>query len=227
MTNQKTRIFIAEDFPLVIDAIRSKIENSSDEFEFVGYAKDGIETLEKIEKTQVDILILDIGMPKMNGLEVMQHLTKIQSKIKVLVLTMYDDFNHIREMLHAGAKGYILKNTSGQYVIEALCKIRDGEEYLQNEVAQVGAKISLMRGSSTNPQITIKEILKLITPVEAELLRLLAEDFSAKEIAEITCVSSKTVETRKKNLMKKVQAKSEKGLVRFGVENGFTQKNSK
>jgi DNA-binding NarL/FixJ family response regulator len=224
MNNQKTRIFIAEDYPLVIDAIRSKIENASDEFEFVGYAKDGIETLESLKKTPVDILILDIGMPKMNGLEVMQHLTKTQSKIKVLVLTMYDDFSHIREMLQAGANGYILKNTSGQFVIEALCKIRDGEEYLQNEVAQVGAKISLMPNLSSNPQNTIKEILKLITPVEAELLKLLVEDYSAKEIADKTSVSIKTVETRKKNLMKKVQAKSEKGLVRFGVENGFVDK---
>lgn len=224
MNNQKTRIFIAEDYPLVIDAIRSKIENASDEFEFVGYAKDGVETLEILEKTPVDILILDIGMPKMNGLEVMQHLTKTQSKIKVLVLTMYDDFNHIREMLQAGANGYILKNTSGQYVIDALRKIRDGEEYLQNEVAQVGAKISLMPSSSSNPQITIKEIVKSITHFEAEILRLLAEDYSAKEIAEKTFVSIKTVETRKKNLMIKVQAKSEKGLVRFGVENGFVDK---
>jgi DNA-binding NarL/FixJ family response regulator len=224
MTNQKTRIFIAEDYPLFIDAIRTKINQEPDEFEFVGYAKDGVETLEILEKTPVDILILDIGMPKMNGLEVMQHLTKTQSKIKVLVLTMYDDFNHIREMLQAGANGYILKNTSGQYVIDALRKIRDGEEYLQNEVAQVGAKISLMPSSSSNPQITIKEIVKSITHFEAEILRLLAEDYSAKEIAEKTFVSIKTVETRKKNLMIKVQAKSEKGLVRFGVENGFVDK---
>lgn len=224
MNNQKTRIFIAEDYPLFIDAIRTKINQEPDEFEFVGYAKDGIETLEILGKTPVDILILDIGMPKMNGLEVMQHLTKTQSKIKVLVLTMYDDFNHIREMLQAGANGYILKNTSGQYVIDALRKIRDGEEYLQNEVAQVGAKISLMPSSSSNPQITIKEIVKSITHFEAEILRLLAEDYSAKEIAEKTFVSIKTVETRKKNLMIKVQAKSEKGLVRFGVENGFVDK---
>jgi DNA-binding NarL/FixJ family response regulator len=220
MKNTKTKIFIAEDYPLFIEAIKAKINLHSDEFDFVGYALNGKEAIEQVKQTEIDILILDISMPQMDGLEVLNYLTEKYPKIKVLVLTMYDDLKHIRQMLKAGANGYMLKNKSGQFVMEALRKIREGEDFLQNEVAQVGARV--LMSNSLNKSITDKEtILKSLRDYEVQLLELLTLGLIGKEIADRMCVSTKTIETYKKNLSKKIGVKNSLGLVRYAVENGF------
>ncbi|MCT4664223.1 MAG: response regulator transcription factor [Flavobacteriales bacterium] len=220
MKDSKTKIFIAEDYPLFIEALMSKLKIYSDEFECIGYALNGEDAIKKMENKTIDILILDIGMPKMNGLEVLKYISINFPEIKVLVLTMYDDLKHIREMLSAGAKGYILKNTIGKNVIEALRNLRDGRDYLQEEVAQVGAR-SLMKNHDEK-YVDIEYIKKSLRNDEVKLLQLLTLEFTAKELADRMCVSSKTIETYKKNLAKKLNVKGGLGLVRFAVENGFT-----
>lgn len=215
----RTKIFIVEDYPLFIDAIQVKLRAHSDDFQYVGCALNGKDALVQLETLKVDILILDIGIPEIDGLQVLKQVSKNHPNIKVLVLTMYDDFKHIREMLQAGAKGYMLKNKSGKYVIDALAKIRDGETYLQDEVAQVGAK-SLMKNYKDH-ETDIQLIVKSLKNYEVKLLELLTLELTAKELADEMCVSSKTIETYKKNLAKKVGAKSSLGLVRFAIENGF------
>lgn len=220
MTNQKTNVFISDDHQIVIDAIELQLSRVKDQFEVIGSATNGPDTLEKFKTFQVDILILDIGMPGMSGVEVLEKVKKTYPNVKVLVLTMFDDLKHIREMLKHGANGYIIKNKSAQYVTDALIKIRDGEDYFQNDVAQIA--IRGLKPETENDKRSNKEnILKSITDREAELLELLPQDLSAKEIAELLFISHRTVENRKKNLMKKIGAKSTAGLVRFAIENGF------
>ncbi len=220
MNNLKTNIFIADDHEIVINAIQFQLSQEQDIFKIVGTALNGKDALEKINSLDVDIIILDISMPKMDGIETLKSLKIKFPKIKVLVLTMYDDLKHIREMLKCGADGYLLKNKSAEYVIEALMKLRDGEDYFTNDVAQIA-----IRGFKPNAEealIPNKEgVIKSITDPEAEILELLPNDLSAKEIADILCISPRTVETRKKNLMKKIGAKSMAGLITFALENGF------
>jgi len=218
--NNKTNLFIADDHQIVIDAIKLQLSIVEDQFKIIGTALNGTETLSKIKKLSVDILILDIGMPKMNGLEVLKVIQKDHPNIKVLVLTMFDDLKHVREMIKNGAKGYILKNKSAQYVIDALVNIKNGEDYFPNDVAQIALR-GLIPKDDKNEHSNKEIILKSITERETELLEVLLLDLSAKEIAEILHISHRTVETRKKNLMKKTGAKSTVGLVRFAMENGY------
>ncbi len=219
----KTKIYIADDHQIVIDAIQTQIQVQSTEFEVVGYAHDGKQVLEALEKTEVDILILDISMPIMNGVEVLKVIHDNNSKIKVLVLTMKDDFKHIREMFKLGAKGYILKNKGAKYVIEALSKIRDGNIFIPEDVANITA-LDLIPNDEKNKKSDVEMIVKSIRDHEAELLGLLTLDLTAKEVADKMCKSTSTIETWKKNLMKKIGVKSAMGLVRFAVEHGFIMK---
>ena len=219
----KTKIYIADDHQIVIDAIQTQIQVQSTEFEVVGYAHDGKQVLEALEKTEVDILILDISMPIMNGVEVLKVIHDNNSKIKVLVLTMKDDFKHIRDMFKLGAKGYILKNKGAKYVIEALSKIRDGNIFIPEDVANITA-LDLIPNDEKNKKSDVEMIVKSIRDHEAELLGLLTLDLTAKEVADKMCKSTSTIETWKKNLMKKIGVKSAMGLVRFAVEHGFVMK---
>lgn len=216
----KTKIFIADDHQIVIDAIQTQIQSQSTEFEVVGSAQTGHATLKKIEEIVPDILILDISMPDLNGVEVLKIISDNYPRIKVLVFTMMDDFKHIREMYKLGAKGYILKNKGAKYVMQALSKIRDGEIFIPEDVARITA-LDLIPDEGKKLKTDMDLIIKSIRDHEAELLGLLTLDLTAKELADRMCKSTSTIETWKKNLMKKVGVKSAMGLVRFAVEHGF------
>ena len=216
----KTKIFIADDHQIVIDAIREHIDTHSSEFDVVGTANDGQEVLDKLEYTEVDILVLDISMPILSGLEVLRIVVDTYPDIKVLVLTMLDEFKYIRDMYKLGAKGYILKNKSTTYVIEALSNIRDGDIFIPEDIARITA-LDLIPDDTREEKSDLEMIVKSIRDHEAELLGLLTLDLTAKEVADRMHKSTSTIETWKKNLMKKVGAKSAMGLVRFAVENGF------
>ena len=223
MNNTKTKIFIADDHQIVIDAVQNQIQIQSDQFEFVGSALNGKIALEAFKTTSVDILILDISMPEMDGTELLKEIAITYPNIKVLVLTMNDDLKHIREMLKLGAKGYILKNKSTQYVIKALVDIRDGKEFIPNDVAQIAVR-DFIPNDDFKERSNKEAILKSIKDHEAELLGLLTIELSAKQIADRMCKSESAIESRKKNLMQKVGAKNVVGLVRFAIENGFSKK---
>ncbi len=216
----KTRLFIADDHKIVIDALVSQINAQSDEFELVGFAEDGKKTLNRLKELEVDILILDISMPIMDGIEVLDRVNEDYPNLKVLVLTMRDDLKHIQDMLRKGARGYILKNKGAQYVVKALQEIRDGKEYIPDDVAQIAAR-GLIPNDDAKIRQKKEQILKSIREHEAELLGWLTLDLTAKEIADKMHKSISTIETWKKNLMAKTNSKSAMGLVRFAVENGF------
>jgi DNA-binding NarL/FixJ family response regulator len=216
----KTKLFIADDHKIVIDAIQTQIQLQSNDFEVVGYALNGSDTLAKMKELEVDILILDISMPEIDGVEVLKRVSDEFPEVKVLVLTMMDDYKHIREMYSLGAKGYILKNKGTQYVVKALSEIRDGEVFIPEDVSRITTEIFIPNDDNKLKSDRDK-IIKSIRDHEAELLGLLTLELSAKEIADRMCKSQSTIETWKKNLMKKVDVKSAMGLVRFAMENGF------
>ncbi len=221
--NEKTKIFIADDHQIVIDAIQSEIQSQSEDFEVIGFAHNGKEVLESIKNKAIDILILDISMPNINGVEVLKVISDNYPTIKVLVFTMHDDFKHIREMYRLGAKGYIIKNKGAKYVIEALSKIRDGKIFIPPDVANITA-LDLIPNEEKKKQSDIENIVKSIRDHEAQLLELLTLELTNKELADRMCKSVRTIETWKKNLMTKVGVKSAVGLVRFAIEHGFVLK---
>lgn len=218
----KKKVFIADDHEMMIDLITNKLNEASEQFMLVGHALNGQETIDYLKLHSVDILILDISMPGMDGLEVLKYIASLEhTRLKVLVLTMFNDAKHITEMVRNGAAGYILKNTSSRFILQALSCLAEGKDYFPDDIAQTVIRDlksdKVFLANATNKKI----ILKSITDPEARILGLLTLDMDAQQIADATNTSRRTVETRKKNLIKKVGADSEKGLVRFAMDNGF------
>jgi DNA-binding NarL/FixJ family response regulator len=216
------KVYIADDHEMMVELIKDKIDEAPDEFTAVGFALNGRDAVEYLRLHAVDILVLDINMPEMNGLDVLKYVTSEHPRIKVLVLTMHNDTKHITGMVQNGATGYLLKNTSSRFILQALRDLADGKDFIPNDLAQAVVrdmkpdKIAMANATSK------KNILKSITAPEARILELLTLDKNAQQIADETKTSRRTVETRKRNLMKKIGADSEKGLVRFAMDNGFT-----
>lgn len=216
----KTKLFIADDHQIVIDALKHQIQEQSNDFELIGYALNGKDTLKQLRENHVDILILDIHMPEMDGEELIEIARNEFPILKILVLSMSDNLKYIQKMLRSGAKGYILKNKGAEYIIEALTQIRDGKEFIQNDVAQIAVR-DLIPDNEKKFRDNKERILRSIKDHEGELLGWLTLDLTAKEIADKMYKSPSTIETWKKNLMAKTGTKSAMGLVRFAIENGF------
>lgn len=220
MNSRKIKIYIVDDHQMIIDAIIPKLKEYPDEFLVTGTAANGHGVIEYLKLHSVDVVILDISMPEMGGLETLKIIKSEYPRVKVLILTMYDDLKHITEMVQNGASGYILKNRGSQLVVEAVTDIFNGKDYFPKEIGDVAIN-ALKNGGDLYYKSDKKVINQIITPSEAELLKLLTLDLNGYQIADRTHVQYKTVESRKKNLRQKLGIDSDKGLVRFAMENGF------
>lgn len=213
-------VVIVDDHQLVIEGLESILQDHSSEIKVVDTFNDSSDVLQKIRSTSVDLAILDISIPgKMSGLDLLKVIKSDFPETKVLMLTMHKDTTKIRTALQHGADGYLLKNHSGKELVNAIKKIHKGEQYYSQDVKDTF--FESQRPDSVSDKTTLKAIN--ITSKEAEVLALLANDMSAKLIAEELSVIDKTIESHKTNLMKKIGVHSEKGLVRFAVENGYTK----
>ncbi len=218
--NEKIKIFIVDDHQIVIDAVKNEIKSQSDQFELVGTANDGQEALIAFETVKVDILILDINMPNVDGMEVLKEVTQKYPAFKVLILTMHDDLKHIREMIGNGAKGYVLKNKSSQFVVEALTKINEGQNFFPDDVAQIAIR-DFVKDSDHKIRTNKETILNSISPHDAELLGWLTLGLSDQELADKMCLSKSAIESRKRNLRQKTGTNNALELMRFAMDNGF------
>jgi|GEM_PF-967951 len=223
MIKERPSVFIADDHQIVIDAIRSELEDFGDSLHYLGSATNGNAVIEVLNQKKIDLLILDISMPEPNGLEILKYIKDKSIRTKVLVLTMHDDLANVSAMMRHGAHGYILKNESARYVIDAVTHILAGNKYFPAEILQKLAEglATDFFSISTSPE---EKIRKSISDEDAKILELLTLELTSKEIAEKMCVSHKTIEARLKKLRDKTNATSEKGLVAFAVRNGFATK---
>ncbi len=218
--DEKIKIYIVDDHQIVIDAVKNEINTQSDQFDFVGSANDGQEALTAIKTLQIDVLILDINMPTLGGMEVLKKISQKYPEIKVLVLTMLDDLKHIREMIENGAKGYVLKNKSSQYVVEALNKISSGEYFFPDDVAQIAVR-DFVRDDGFKKKTNKEIILNSISANDAELLGWLTLGLTDQELADKMFLSKSAIESRKRNLRQKTGTNNALELMRFAMDNGF------
>lgn len=220
MIKQRPSVFIADDHQIVIDAIRSELEDFGESLHFLGSATNGKEVLAALNEKKIDLLILDISMPEPDGLEILQYIKENSIRVKVLVLTMYDDLAHVSAMMRHGAHGYILKNESARYVVDAVTHILAGNKYFPNEILQKLAEgfASDYFAISDTPE---EKILKSISDDDAMVLKLLTMEYKSKDIAEKMNRTKKAIDARLKKLRDKTGATSEKGLVAFAVRHGF------
>ena len=190
------RIFIVDDHQMVIDGINLMLEGRP-EFSVVGESTEPLQVIELINDTPVDIVITDVGMPGMSGVELSRLVKNKFPDIKILALSMFGDSQIIAEMIDAGISGYILKNSGKKELMEALTKIAEGQNYFGQEIT-----LQLMKSFKRN-----QEESKL-TDREIEIIRMIEKDMTTREIADTLFISERTVETHRKNILYKTNTKT-------------------
>lgn len=223
MIKQKPSVFIADDHQIVIDAIRSELEDFGESLHYLGSATNGKDVIEVLNQKKIDLLILDISMPEPDGLEILQYIKENGIRVKVLVLTMHDDLAHVSAMMRHGAHGYILKNEGARYVVDAVTHILAGNKYFPPEILQKLAD-GLASDYFSISDSAEEKIRKSISDEDAKVLELLTQEYTSAQIAVEMKRTKKAIDARLKKLRDKTGAASGNGLVAFAVRNGFTGK---
>ena len=206
------RILLADDHTVVRQGFRSLLEEDKS-FEIVAEAENGQEAVLMVKETRPDVVVLDISMPVLNGVQATLQIQKFNSKIKILILSMYKDEEYVREVFHAGASGYILKQTSGAELIKAIKEVNRGNAYLSPSIARnllTDYRAIVKGGKQTRKQTGL-------TPRELEILQLIAEGNSNKKIAAQLFISIKTVETHRQKIMDVLKIHDVAGLTRYAI----------
>ena len=196
----KIRIAIADDHAVLLAGLKAML-NASPNFEVVGVASDGVEALKMLEKCSPDVLILDISMPGMGGVECLKEIRHRGLVCKILVLTMYDEEEYVKEVMRAGANGYVLKRSADTELIEGILKVHSGKKFL-NEGLSEKLIDNLLR--SPSEKIDQQDPYVLLSAREREVLRLLAKGFTNTEIGEALSLSAKTIDTYRSRIMQKL-----------------------
>ncbi|MFA9190207.1 response regulator transcription factor [Flavobacterium sp. FZUC8N2.13] len=212
------RIHLADDHKVLIDGMRTLL-NSIPNFNVVGFSLKGTALYEEVTNNATDILVLDISMPEKDGIEVLKEFSKKGFPCKVIVLSTYDDIKLIQEVMKLGASGYLTKQCAGDNIVEALQVVSTGEEYFCNQVRETIFLSATQK--STKPSNTIISHEYQLTCREIEIITLIALEYSSKEISEKLFISSNTVETHRKNILKKLKAKNTISLVKFALKNNL------
>jgi DNA-binding NarL/FixJ family response regulator len=212
----RLRILVADDHHVVRTGLRSLLETEKG-WEVCAEAANGREAVQKAQELTPDVAVLDIGMPLLSGVEATRQIRKVSPKTEVLILTMHDSEVLIREVLEAGARGYILKDDADRNLIAAVDALRRHEPYLSSRISGLFAKTVGSLGEDAPLD------RRRLTPREREILQLLAEGKSNKEVAGLLGISVKTAETHRANIMLKLDFHSITELVRYAVRNKIIQ----
>lgn len=215
--SEKIRIVIVDDHQMFIDGLKGILEPEPN-ISIMGTAHNGIELLKLLENTATDIILLDVNMPEMNGIEATKEIVKLYPSIKIIMLTMFDTSDYIQKVLKAGAHGYILKNTGKAELLEAIKTVNSGQSFFSNEVTK-----TIMAGLQNKPKQVNNTMEVELTDREIDVLKLIAQELTTNEIGEKLFISKHTVETHRKNLISKLNVRNVVGLVKYAVEKGYTE----
>lgn len=210
------RLFIADDHQITIDGLRLLLAQEED-MEVVADALDGQAALEVLSICTVDIAILDIDMPKMDGLKLTQIIREKYPHIKILILTMYNDEEFITNLIQAGTSGYVLKNRGKEELVEAIRKIDGGDTYFGQAVTNT--LISAIK----SPKKKLSESNIPLTRREVEVLNLIILGKTTPQISDDLFIAHSTVETHRRNLIDKTGVANSKALITWGIKNGYSQ----
>lgn len=216
---KKIKILLADDHFIITDGIIAMLSQHK-EYEIIGEARDGEDTLTKVKELSPDILIVDISMPKINGIDVVKKIRENDSVIKILALTQHDKSEYIMQMLKAGADGYLLKNSNKEELITALKAISEGNKYFGKKISDIILTNYVSHSDIKNEEPSQTEIL--LTKREIEIIKLIVKDKSNQEIADNLNISLRTVETHRRNIMQKLNVKTVVALVRYALNKNLT-----
>jgi len=211
------RLLIADDHKIMREGLKSLVGKEPD-ITVVGEAETGKTTVSMAQKLSPNIVVMDIAMPDLNGIEATRKIVKTNPNVKVVALSAHADQHFIREMMTAGASAYILKDTAYEELVRAIREVMKGKKYLSSDIARgvLDAYVKLSRPLNENPAFVV------LTGREREVLQMIAEGKSTKEIAGEVEVSVKTIETHRRNIMEKLDLHSIAELTKYAIREGVT-----
>jgi len=206
------KVLLVDDHQIIVDGLKSLLKNT-EEIVVAAEANNGREALRILEILEIDVVIMDIDMPVMNGIDTLKEIVKRASKAKVIILSMHQEAGMIKSLTDIGANGYLLKSCSQSELIDAIHKVAKGQSYFSTDVT-----LALLKPNGSDKTDQKNE---LITEREIEILKLIAGGFSNKEIGDQLFISHRTVDTHRTNLMKKLNVNNIAGLISFAIRNGI------
>jgi len=215
----KISILLVDDHQIILDGIRQMLEGEAS-ISICACAENGNQALTLVREKSPDIIITDVSMPDMNGVEFCEQVQKLRLNSKVIILSMYASEDYVFKAIQAGAKGYLTKqDTTKAELISAIHKIDGGEEYYSPAVAGIMMKsyVNQVQKKGTPESKTVQDL----TAREREILKLYAEGYSNQEIADKLCISNRTVDAHKNNIMQKFEFKSTVDMVKFAIKNNI------
>lgn len=209
---KKISIVIADDHTLIRDGIKALLQ-SVDEFEVVGEATDGEELVQFIDTLDPEVVVLDITMPKKTGIEVISEVKKYNNRVKFIVLSMHDNPEYVLKSVQAGALSYLLKNTDHEEIVKAVKAVSSGQKYFSPDIYNI-----ILTGLANPELIKGNQVAELLTKRELEVLKEVSMGLSTKLIADKLCISIRTVETHRINLMKKMEVHNSAELIKKAMD---------
>ncbi|RJR43331.1 MAG: DNA-binding response regulator [Desulfobacteraceae bacterium] len=218
---RKRRIVIAEDHKILREGLKSLLRTIED-LEVVGEAEDGIEAIRCVEERNPDLLLLDLSMPRMNGISVTRDLKSRLPEVKILVLTIYDAEDYILEAFRSGVDGYCLKDANHSELLSAIRSVLDGKKYLSPTISE-----KVMAGF-LDERKTLKQRSSwdTLTQREREVVKLVGEGYKNKEISDFLCISVKTVEKHRSNIMRKLDVHTSSAITAIAIDKGLVTRNA-
>lgn len=211
------KVLIADDHTMFVDGIDSILDGLED-IKVVGRCYDGKSTIDFVNHHEIDIVLLDVNLPDMSGIEVSKTLLERDADTKILAISMFNEESFVSEILNNGAKGYILKNTGREELLRAIRTVYNGDTYFSNEVTETIMKGLMKKRKSSSKSA---DFYPKISRREKQVLRLIIDEHTTQEIADKLFISLKTVESHRSSLLAKVNARNTAGLVRIAIENNL------
>jgi DNA-binding NarL/FixJ family response regulator len=215
---KKIRVLLAEDHTIVRQGIAALLGTESD-MEVVGEASNGLEAIELAKKLSPEVILMDIGMRQLNGLEATREIKRLFPSMKILVLTMYENEEWIFQILKAGASGYLIKDSAMTDLTSALRAVYQGDSYLSPSISKMVIEEYIRKAESGEK----KGVEDLLSGREREILQLIAEGNSVPQISSLLCISKKTVEAHKAHIMEKLNIRDKVGLIKYAIRTGLTK----
>lgn len=224
MTMKKTRIIIADDHSVVRSGLRLLLQSSPD-FTVVAEAEDGEEAVALVDRHKPDVVVMDISMPKLNGIEATGIMKQNNPELKIIILTVHEDEEYVYQMLRAGASGYVLKSAGKKEIFAAIESALSGERFFSPGISKLIIEGFIKRDKE---QLQAQEQLQMhskqqLTKREIEVLQYIAQGFTNRKIAEALFLSIRTINTHRTNLMQKLDIHDTARLVRYAIETGLVK----
>lgn len=211
------RVFLADDHAILREGIRSLIETRND-MAVIGEAENGSDALRQIQDLRPDVVVMDITMPGMSGIEATRWISRNSPGASVLILSMHGNPDFVKRALQAGAKGYVIKTSGGQEILRAIRTVHEGHRYLSPAISEIVMDMFLLDPASSEA----KDPLGALSAREREVLQLISEGRRHEEIARDLSISRKTVETYKSRILVKLEIDNLADLIKFAIRHGLT-----